>query len=61
MAAARTVYQLALLAVLAVLGVGVAFLLAAGCHCASQPHCPTEDSCRPQYSHGSWSIVQVTP
>jgi hypothetical protein len=23
--------------------------------------CPTEDSCTPDYHHGSWTIVPVTP
>jgi hypothetical protein len=27
----------------------------------NQPYCPTEDSCRPQYSDGGWTIEEVQP
>lgn len=23
--------------------------------------CPTEDSCQPEYSHGQWTIKEITP
>lgn len=28
---------------------------------ADAPHCPTEDSCSVDYSHGSWHITEVRP
>lgn len=25
------------------------------------PHCPQEDSCQVDYSHGKWTVTEVTP
>lgn len=27
----------------------------------SQPNCPTEDSCKPQYTNGKWQIEEAKP
>lgn len=35
--------------------------VAAGVANLRDPYCPTEDSCRPQYSDGRWTIEEVTP
>lgn len=26
-----------------------------------EPHCPQEDSCTVDYSHGAWTVTEVTP
>lgn len=28
---------------------------------AEQPHCPSEDSCRPDYRDGRWHIIELQP
>jgi len=47
--------------------IGAALIALAGGLCGynlahdEPPHCPTEDSCQPQYEDGEWTIVEVTP
>lgn len=51
------------------IGLVTGLLVAFGIFVALQPHCPTEDSCAPQYSKinvgpihfGYWHAKEVTP
>lgn len=42
-------------------GVIVASGTVVGVRTATQPHCPEEDSCQVDYSHGHWSVTEVQP
>lgn len=44
-----------------IVGVVAGVVLLAGVQALTQPHCPTEDSCRPMYEDGRWVIAEVTP
>lgn len=49
----------ALLVVIVGGAAGVNYLVVASA--GASPNCPTEDSCTASYSHGHWTIREVTP